>query len=187
MIAKPEQFFVSHPTGNTFVRALLSELDQQNRLKKYFTSIGMSQESRFISKLLGKRRSYSLNSNKLSTQFFPEILRLLPFGARSQESKRKAVDSSYQSLDNRVSESLGMLKGGIIHAYEDGAELRPSQGTGCFFTHMNSRSHIGLRCVVCWRKKRNDYLSGNQPSRAHANPRKNWSAKILPEPSKFPR
>jgi glycosyltransferase involved in cell wall biosynthesis len=121
MIAEPEQFFVSHPTGNTFVRALLSELDQQNRLKKYFTTIGTSQESRFIAKLLGKRRSYNLNSNKLSTQFFPEILRLLPFGAKSQESRRKAVDSSYQSLDNRVSESLAMLKGDIIHAYEDGA------------------------------------------------------------------
>ncbi|MBT3638222.1 MAG: glycosyltransferase, partial [Opitutae bacterium] len=112
---------VSHPTGSTFVRALLSELDQQNRLKKYFTSIGTSQESHFISKLLGKRRSYRLNSNKLSTQFFPEILRLLPFGAKSQESRRQAVDSSYQSLDNRVSESLAMLKGDIIHAYEDGA------------------------------------------------------------------
>ena len=121
MIAKPEQFFVSHPTGNTFVRALLSELDQQNRLEKYFTTIGTSQESRFISKLLGKRRSCRLNSNKLSTQFFPEILRLLPFGAKSQESRRQAVDSSYQSLDNRVSESLAMLKGDIIHAYEDGA------------------------------------------------------------------
>jgi glycosyltransferase involved in cell wall biosynthesis len=62
-----------------------------------------------------------LNSNKLSTQFFPEILRLLPFGAKSQESRRHAVDSSYQSLDNRVSESLAMLKGDILHAYEDGA------------------------------------------------------------------
>jgi glycosyltransferase involved in cell wall biosynthesis len=60
-----------------------------------------------------------LNSNKLSTQFFPEILRLLPFGPKSQESKRKAVDSSYQSLDNRVSESLSIFKGDIIHAYED--------------------------------------------------------------------
>ena len=50
MIAKAEQFFVSHPTGNTFVRALLSELDQQNRLGKYFTIIGTSQESRFKTK-----------------------------------------------------------------------------------------------------------------------------------------
>ena len=55
MIARPEQFFVSHPTGNTFVRALLSELDQQNRLEKYFTTIGTSQESRFISKTKTRR------------------------------------------------------------------------------------------------------------------------------------
>jgi len=121
MIAKPEQFFVSHPTGNTFVRALLSELDQQNRLEKYFTSIGTSQESHLISKLLGRQRNYSLNSNKLSTQFFPEIFRLLPLGGKSQQSRRNAVDRSYQSLDNRVSKSLAMLKGDFIHAYEDGA------------------------------------------------------------------
>ena len=121
MTVKLEQFIVSHPTGNTFVRALLSELNQQNRLQKYFTSLGTGRGSYFTSKLFGQRRNYGLNANQLSTQFFPEILRLLPLGRKSQQSRRNAVDRSYQSLDNRVSRSLASQEAKIIHAYEDGA------------------------------------------------------------------
>lgn len=59
----------------------------------------------------------------MSTQFFPESLRLLPFGTKSQEIRRKAVDNSYQSLDKRVSKSLTDTQSEVnfLHAYEDGA------------------------------------------------------------------
>ena len=35
-----QKFVVSHPTGNTFVRALLNQLNKQNHLEMFFTTIG---------------------------------------------------------------------------------------------------------------------------------------------------
>ena len=48
---------------------------------------------------------------------------MLPFGSKSQETRRKAVDNSYQSLDKRVSKSLANTQSEVdfLHAYEDGA------------------------------------------------------------------
>ena len=105
------------------MRALLSELDKQNRLGKFFTNIGTAQGSRLIPMLFGNRRHYSITSQQLNTHFFPEIIRLLSFGRKSQEVKRAEVDRVYQSMDIRVSGSLSDLQNEIdfIHAYEDGA------------------------------------------------------------------
>ena len=35
-----QKFVISHPTGNTFVGALLNQLNEQNQLEKFFTTIG---------------------------------------------------------------------------------------------------------------------------------------------------
>ena len=105
------------------MRALLSELDKQNRLGKFFTTIGTGEGSRLIPMLFGNRRHYSITSRQLNTHFFSEIMRLLSFGRKSQEVKRAEVDRAYRSMDIRVSGSLSDLHNEIdfIHAYEDGA------------------------------------------------------------------
>ena len=48
-------FCVSHPTGNTFVRALLNELCKKDKLVQYFTTIGIGERANPILKLLEKK------------------------------------------------------------------------------------------------------------------------------------
>ena len=120
MIAQ-RRFLVCHPTGNTFVRALLQELESQELLQKYYTTLGIGEEANPLMKRLFGRRAYSIRSERISSQWFPESFRLLPWSNNSQEEKRRQVDRSCHALDQKVSRILGSAQGGILHAYEDGA------------------------------------------------------------------
>ena len=120
MIAQ-RRFLVCHPTGNTFVRALLQELESQELLQKYYTTLGIGEEANPLMKRLFGLRAYSIRSERLSCQWFPETFRLLPWRNKSQEERRRQVDRSYHALDQKVSRILGSAQGGILHAYEDGA------------------------------------------------------------------
>ena len=115
------RIIVSHPTGNSFVRALVEELDSLGQLEKFYTTIGIGKEARPLTQILGSRRKYSIPDPRISRQWFPEACRLLPFGQGCQERRRSRVDQSYESLDRKVAKELHRYPGVSLHAYEDGA------------------------------------------------------------------
>lgn len=114
-------FCVSHPTGNTFVRALLNELWKKEKLVKYFTTIGIGEEANPILKLLEKKRGYEFSDSRITRLWFPEILRLICSDYLSQEKCRRYADRSYDALDQLAARTLPQLLPRVIHAYEDGA------------------------------------------------------------------
>jgi glycosyltransferase involved in cell wall biosynthesis len=117
-----ERFVVSHPTGNTFVRALLNQLNTQNLLEKFFTTIGSGQGANsLISAFSGEKRKYTIPDTKISRQWVPEVARLLSKG--DQEKKRRRVDLSYQALDQKVTLALSNHSSQILHTYEDGCSV----------------------------------------------------------------
>tara|TARA_B100001057_G_scaffold486561_1_gene567922 strand:+ start:274 stop:1524 length:1251 start_codon:yes stop_codon:yes gene_type:complete len=114
-----EKFVVSHPTGNTFVRALLYILDNQNQLEKFFTTIGTGKRANpLITSFCRKKRQYAISDKKISRQWMPEVIRLLSKG--DQSDKRQGADKSYLALDQKVSRELSNLTTQILHSYEDG-------------------------------------------------------------------
>lgn len=113
------RFVVSHPTGNTFVRALLDRLNNQNQLEKFFTTIGAGEgASPWITSFCQGKRQYAIPDKLISRQWMPEITRLLRKG--DQGKKRHRADYSYQVLDNKVSNKFGRLTFKFLHSYEDG-------------------------------------------------------------------
>jgi glycosyltransferase involved in cell wall biosynthesis len=129
-----QQFVVSHPTGNTFVRALLDHLNEQNQLKKFFTTIGAGKEANsLISAFCGKKRQYDIPDKIISRQWMPEFARLLSKG--DQTKKRQRVNYSYIALDNKVSHKLYNLHSQVLHAYEDGCS-----------TSFSRAKELGIQC-----------------------------------------
>jgi glycosyltransferase involved in cell wall biosynthesis len=114
-------FVVSHPSGNTFVRALVEELDGQGFLGSFHTTIGVGRRANPFLHALARRRSYEVHDKLISRKWFPELVRLLPFGPSSQEKKRRSADQSCVSLDRKLAERLHLLSCDVLHAYEDGA------------------------------------------------------------------
>jgi len=114
-----KKFVISHPTGNTFVRALIKELNSRNQLEKFFTTIGAGEGANSLVKLLCEgKRQYAIPDKIISRQWMPEFTRLLSKG--NQAKKRQKADHSYQALDYKVSHELSTLNSQILHAYEDG-------------------------------------------------------------------
>jgi glycosyltransferase involved in cell wall biosynthesis len=116
------RFVVSHPTGNTFVRALLNQLNNQNQLEKFFTTIGAGEGSNpSVKSFCGEKRQYAIPDKIISRQWIPEVTRLL--SKDDQAKKRQRADQSYQALDVKVSQELSVLTSKVLHAYEDGCSL----------------------------------------------------------------
>ena len=115
------KFIVSHPTGNTFVRALLEQLEKEKLLAKFFTTIGTGKDAGRIVSYLAKRRMYSIPDKKISRQWLPEASRLFCGSNGSQEQRNRRTDLSYKSLDLKVAKELHRYPGFSLHAYEDGA------------------------------------------------------------------
>ena len=86
------KFVVSHPTGNTFVRALLKELQKNQQLERFYTTIGSGSSINPLVKALSQKREYAIPDGKISRQWFPELVRLLAKG--DQNKKRKRTDHS---------------------------------------------------------------------------------------------
>ena len=118
MMKSLENFIVSHPTGNTFVRALLNQLNNQNYLEKFFTTIGSGKgASRLIASFIAGKREYAIPDKIVSRQWMPEFMRLLSKG--DQAKKRQSADQSYLTLDRKVAQELSTLNSQTLHAYED--------------------------------------------------------------------
>jgi glycosyltransferase involved in cell wall biosynthesis len=119
MTGSSVKFVVSHPTGNTFVRALLSQLINQNQLEKFFTTIGAGKGANsLISAFCNGKREYAIPDKLIYRQWLPEFTRLLSKG--DQAKKRHRADHSYQALDKKVSNKLASLTFQVLHSYEDG-------------------------------------------------------------------
>lgn len=112
-------FIVVHPTGNNFVRSLLKELDEQKKLIRFFTTIGVGRKAKFPLNWLRVRRGYDIPDSKISRSWKNELTRLVWRG--NQQSKSKMIDRSYKLLDKRVAAELTKNSTNVIHAYEDGA------------------------------------------------------------------
>ena len=129
-----ERFVVSHPTGNTFVEALLDQLNEHNQLEKFFTTIGTGEGANsLISAFCGKKRQYDIPDKLISRQWVPEVARLLSKG--NQKNKRRRVDLSYRELDKKVSNELGEHNSQVLHSYED----------GCSFSFVRAKE-LGVQC-----------------------------------------
>jgi glycosyltransferase involved in cell wall biosynthesis len=122
MTVSREKFVVSHPTGNTFVRALLKRLIDQNQLEKFFTTIGAGEGANsWIAFFCREKRQYGIPDNLISRQWFTELARFL--SKSNQEKKRRRVDLSYKALDHKVSLALSNHSSQILHTYEDGCSV----------------------------------------------------------------
>ena len=141
------KFVVAHPTGNTFICALLNQLYSQNQLQKFFTTIGVGKrDGGIIASFSRGKRLYPIPDKFISRQWFPELLRLLSGG--DQQKKRRTTDYSYLSLDKKVSHELCNLTSQVLHAYED----------GCFFSFGRAKE-LGMQCsyelpIAHWAKVR---------------------------------
>jgi glycosyltransferase involved in cell wall biosynthesis len=118
MVAK-KQFIVSHPTGNTFVHALIRELYKNDLLSMFFTTIGVGNTSNLVLRKLLEKRHYSIPDSKISRHWKTEFYRLCSGG--DQKNKRALADKSYKELDRKVASCLSTQKVDVVHAYEDGA------------------------------------------------------------------
>jgi glycosyltransferase involved in cell wall biosynthesis len=119
LMVEKKQFIVSHPTGNTFVHALISELYKNDLLSMFFTTIGVGNTSNLVLRKLLERRNYSIPDSKISRHWKTEFYRLCSGG--DQNKKRALADKSYKELDRKVASCLNNQKVDIVHAYEDGA------------------------------------------------------------------
>lgn len=145
------KLILSHPTGNSNVRAAVKGLAKANLLGEFDTTIANFQGT-YLDKLSNlepfleiKRRSYDI-SVKPYTRTYPffETGRLLSSKFRFKklflnEKSRFSIDSVYSSLDKYVSLKLKNLqKGGIdsVYAFEDGA-----------IHSFNEAKKLGMNCL----------------------------------------
>ncbi|HEX8076526.1 MAG TPA: glycosyltransferase family 4 protein, partial [Chthoniobacterales bacterium] len=123
-----------HPFGNANVRAVLSALDREDRLAKFFTTLGWSNGSPLLQALPEKlraemkRRGYEVPHYKIRTQPGRETVRLLAekFGLRAltkHETGWASIDQVWSSMDKRAAAYLRNNQERLcidgVYAYED--------------------------------------------------------------------
>ncbi|QIF02925.1 glycosyltransferase family 4 protein [Roseimicrobium sp. ORNL1] len=129
---------VVHPTGNTFVRALLQALESGGHEYQYSTTMafGKGKLSKMIPSRLRRqleRRSYEIPRERIDLHPWRELARLgcSGLGCRSlarHETGWASVDAVYQDLDYCVSRKIladfrrnAIQEPSWVYAYEDGA------------------------------------------------------------------
>ena len=125
---------VSHPTGNEFVRALLSQLEKRGLLGRFFTSVNAPDECglRFLPKgLFGKKQGgahFDIPRTKIITRPAREMARLFAKAAglsflTRHETGWASLDAVYADLDRSVASWIKNNRTEIcaVHCYEDGA------------------------------------------------------------------
>nr|WP_294941972.1 glycosyltransferase family 4 protein [uncultured Mucilaginibacter sp.] len=127
---------LSHPTGNEFVRALLSALSKQGMLAEFDTTVAANPSSPWLKLLPGNlkqewlRRTYPIPQSQIISYPVKELGRMiLPRiglkGAVAHETGWACVDAVYSNLDKKVAGRVAQMakknKPDAIYAYEDGA------------------------------------------------------------------
>jgi glycosyltransferase involved in cell wall biosynthesis len=144
--------WVAHPTGNSFVRALLKRLVLEDWDFCYHTTLGFSAQARSI-KLLPRflkrrliRRTYDVPTERLRTKPLRDLVRLC--AARTQlafltahETGPCSIDAVYRGLDKAVAGRLRRLGMSactdmVVYGYED----------GCSASFAVAKK-LGIRCV----------------------------------------
>lgn len=130
------KIILSHPTGNSNVRAVAEKLAEQNNLVRFHTSIAIFPDSywtklsqfSFLKEL--KRRTFKTGLKKyIHTSPWNEVSRIVfsKLGVKAftaHEVGVFSVDKVYQNLDSKVANTLkNAKKNGVtaVYAYEDGA------------------------------------------------------------------
>ena len=113
-----DKFIVSHPTGNTFVRALIQNLHSEKKLESFFTTIGIGDNS-ILRVFKINRRNYNIPKDLIKSHPVREIIRLFNFLSKKHFKKRLATDEVYFSLDSYVARNLIQSKAKFLHTYED--------------------------------------------------------------------
>lgn len=126
-------FVVSHPTGNTFVRALLEELQKRDLLSSFFTTIGFGKGHSALFSKIKNNRTYDIPDSKISRLWYPELKRLLV--KTDHATSRRLTDASYRELDAKTAKELSFSSLKFIHAYEDGA-----------FNTFRKAKELGIQC-----------------------------------------
>ena len=103
---------LSHPTVNSFVRALVESLHREGLLSAFHTTFALG------------RRSVDIPASLIHSHPIRELVRLIAgrFGAGGlvrHETGWASVDAVYRELDRVVSRSLA--SGSAVYCYEDGA------------------------------------------------------------------
>jgi glycosyltransferase involved in cell wall biosynthesis len=143
---------VSHPTGNTFVKALLKGLADKNELDLFYTTFDGGKLSRFVPAAAGAelaRRTFPIPSSKVRTHAARELVRLLSGKLHidaftEHESGWASTDRVIQDLDRFVAHQLNerLFKGtaqsvSAVYSYEDGCafhfEVAKNAGRKCFY------------------------------------------------------
>jgi glycosyltransferase involved in cell wall biosynthesis len=104
---------LSHPTGNTFVRALLDTLQQEKMLAMFFTTLAIEPDSWYLELLpenLSKellRRNYNVPTSKTYTYPLRELTRMVAakvgLGSLTEhETGWACIDAVYSDLDAEV-------------------------------------------------------------------------------------
>jgi glycosyltransferase involved in cell wall biosynthesis len=140
---------LSHPTGNTFVRALLKALVNEKRLALFATTIYVTGDEgwlNFVPKSVRAqilRRKFDVPRENVSTRPTRELSRLIAgrFGIKwldRHETGLASIDAVYQCLDRAVARRLKWepsLRG--VYCYEDGAlatfRAAKNRGLKCFY------------------------------------------------------
>jgi glycosyltransferase involved in cell wall biosynthesis len=127
---------LSHPTGNEFVRALISALSKQGMLAEFDTTVAADPSSPWLKLLPGSvrqewlRRTYPIPQNEINSYPLKELSRMiLPRlglkNAVKHETGWASVDAVYRGLDGTVAKRVARLaknnKPDAVYAYEDGA------------------------------------------------------------------
>jgi glycosyltransferase involved in cell wall biosynthesis len=137
---------VSHPTGNTFVRALLAGLLECELLAEFCTTISINPRSSYLSLLPERlrkellRRTYDLPEDLIHSFPWHDAVRMAAakFGLNAltqHETGWASVDAVYRSLDVYVAGQLSRTQASAVYCYEDAA-----------LKTFRTAKQLGLRC-----------------------------------------
>ncbi|MDB5062972.1 MAG: group 1 glycosyl transferase [Mucilaginibacter sp.] len=142
---------MSHPTGNSNVRAVIAALDKAALLAEFNTTVAANPESAWL-KLIPKgirdqllRRTFPITSDRLFTHPCLELTRMIlpKIGLAKfvqNEHSWASLDSVYRDFDKSVAGRLKHLvkKKGItaVYGYEDGA-----------LNTFKKANELGLKCI----------------------------------------
>lgn len=107
---------ISHPTGNTFVRALLAGLQESGRDYEFHTSLGFTGRA----PKGFQRRAYDIPATRLRTHPARELARLAA-GRLGLGKFAPGIDAVAQALDHATAQELRTGRFECVYGYEDSA------------------------------------------------------------------